>query len=533
MHFVSRLFLSIFCLWLTGCSVVPNELKTVESIMETHPDSALHILQHLTPDKYKSESNRALYGLLLFHALDKNDMKMQPDSLIDFSISYYLHQNDNSHLAACYFFKARTFKITQRYDEASALYIKSLDCLQDNIDYALMGKIYADMGDISAFQLDYHESMKKNKLSLDFFNRAGKTIEASYVLLSIGRTYHFLKKYKVAHKYYLKALTKTTDSIFCGVALQEIGINYYWAKQYDSAQYYLRKSLGYPYRNTNYAIRCFVLSDLLSDIEQYDSSYHYATIALNHPANFYTQRDCYRILVNIEYIRKDIRQMGKYMTHYQSCTDSIRKIESQTKSTVLEALHNTSVEKNKTKQQNTAIIWSTTLVIAASLLIYYLLHKRRKHEKLLSEEQIRQQKQIIQKEMILKHREALFQKIETIKGEQAIERKKASPLEKEQLDKKLYNHLVHLDDPVFFFREMDTVLNNLVSKLNARYPGITSKEMIWCCLHLLNIPGPDILVLLDYKAQSLIKLKQRLAQKINLANTSELNDFLDRILFEE
>jgi len=188
MHFVSRLFLSIFCLWLTGCSVVPNELKTVESIMETHPDSALHILQHLTPDKYKSESNRALYGLLLFHALDKNDMKMQPDSLIDFSISYYLHQNDNSHLAACYFYKGHMFMHAQCYDKAKALYLKALDNLQNNKDYTLLGKIYADMGDISAFQLDYQESMKKNKLSLDFFNRAGKTIEASYVLLSIGRT---------------------------------------------------------------------------------------------------------------------------------------------------------------------------------------------------------------------------------------------------------------------------------------------------------------------------------------------------------
>jgi len=533
MHFVPRLFLPLFCLLFIGCSLSPNELRTAERIMENHPDSALHILQQMSPKRYKSESNHALYGLLLFQVLDKNDKKLQPDSLIDFSIKYYQHQNDNPHLATCYFYKGHIFRLAQRYDEATVMYLKSLDCLQNKNDFALMGKIYADMGDICSIQKDYKEALKKYQLSVDCYKHANKTIDASYIILDIGRTFHFAKNYKTALQYYRHALSQTADSMLRGAALQEIGINYYYSKKYDSAQYYLRQSLRYPYKSTNYAIRCFTLADLFFDIAQYDSAYQYASIALKYRATFFIQRESYRILVNVEYLRKDIKQMGKYMQQYQIYTDSIRKIESQTKSTVLESLHNTSVETNKTKQQNTLITWLAILVIGTSIFIYYLLNKRSKHEKHINEQQFSQQKLSIHKEVVLKHRVALLYKIETIKGEQAIERKKASPLEKEQLDKKLYNHLVHLDDPVFFFREMDTILNNLVSKLNSMDKGITSKEMTWCCLHLLNIPGPDILVLLDYKAQSLIKLKQRLAQKINLANTYELNDFLDGMLFEE
>src|SRR5665647_2009335 len=115
MNFYFRVFLPVFCIWLAGCSVVPNKLKTAEEIMEAHPDSALHILQQIQPENLKNESNRALYGLLLYQALDKNDKKLQPDSLIDFSIRYYLDQNDNIHLAKSYFLKARKFCDDQCY----------------------------------------------------------------------------------------------------------------------------------------------------------------------------------------------------------------------------------------------------------------------------------------------------------------------------------------------------------------------------------------------------------------------------------
>lgn len=119
-------------------------------------------------------------------------------------------------------------------------------------------------------------------------------------------------------------LKQNNDSILQGVALQETGIYFYWTNQLDSAQYYLRKSLKYPFRNNNYAIRCFILSDLFFDLEQFDSSFIYATKALRYPANSFTNRECYRILTNIAYTRKDLKQMGNYMIHYQDCTNDVQ-----------------------------------------------------------------------------------------------------------------------------------------------------------------------------------------------------------------
>ena len=528
-----RFFLFLFLFSLLSCSTPTKKLETAEQLMENAPDSALLLLKQLKPSEISSDANRAFYGLLLFEALDKTDKKLQPDSVIDFSISYYLSQNDNVHLAKSYYFKARKYKFAQCYDDATILYLKSLDYLQKENDFALMGRIYSDLGDINSMQINYKESLKKYFYSLDYYNRAGKKTDAGYANLSIGRIYHFEKNYRKAQRYYNKVIAQTNDSILLGVAFQEIGSNYYWDKQYDSAQYYLRKSLRYPFKGTNYAIRCYILSDLLFDIGQYNSSRIYALDALKHEANYFTQRDCYRILVNIEYFKKDITQMGKYMKYYQSYTDSIRKIESQTKTTVLEKIHNTSLEVSKTKEESNAIIGMAILLIIATSIFYFHHYLENKKNNVKSETLFQQNTGKIKSEELYKRIHVVLNKIEALKAEQTEKHKKASVPEKEQMDRRIYDQLIDFNNEPLFFKEMDLILNNVVTKLTALSAGITAKEMIWCCLYLLQIPNQDVLLLLNYKAESLSKLKQRIARKLNQPNVIELCDFLHDTMLEK
>jgi len=310
--------------------------------------------------------------------------------------------------------------------------------------------------------------------------------------------------------------------MLCGAVYQEMGINYYSFKQFDSAQFYLRKSLPYPFKGTSYAIRCYKLSDLLFDLGQYEASFQYATLALKqHPANFYTQRDCYRILVNIEYLRKDIKQMGLYMTNYQSCTDSIRIVELQTKSTVLEKLH-ASVQESKGVKSSMIMVVSILLIVlllSAFLVVY--LYKRNK----LKREQLAAFKmQLSSKQEFAS--QALIKKIEETRLLQTDLRKNASVEEREKLDRELYRNALHFNNWDDFNREMNHAFNNIIVSLKSNYPTINRKELIWCCFHLLDIPHPDRMLLLDATSDSLYKLKQRLAQKLNLNTTKDLDLFL-------
>ncbi|MFT3751495.1 MAG: hypothetical protein QM800_00950 [Paludibacter sp.] len=516
------LLLSFFSLILVGCSLMPNEMKQAEQIMETSPDSALHILQHMQSVQTMSDANRALYGLLYFEALDKNNKPLQPDSLISFSLNYYQNHGKKNYLAKCYYFKAKVYKSAQSFDNATNLYLKALDLIPDKKENCfLLGKIYSDIGEICILQKDYNEALKKFQQSIEYFDKAGDSFEKNYRIISLGKIYRFKKAFKKAEECCKKVLSQTSDSLLHGFAYQEIGINYYWIKQNDSAQYYLRKSLQFPYRGTNYAVRCFYLADLLYNTAQYDSAFSYAQLALKYPSTFFNQRDCYRILSNTEYHRGDFDKMGFYISKYQDCTDSVRKIEIQTKTTVLEDMYQTTQEASVTKQLLLVLAWVVPVIILVGLLIVYQLRKRNKgKEKQLEEAEV----QISQKQSLLI--DSLSQKIEEIRAMQAPSYKKATPAQREQMDKELYNKCLHIDDWELFRRLMNRTFNNVVDALEKICPEVTRKELVWSCLFLLNITTPDIALLLDSQTSSLYKLKQRLTQKMNLKSTRELEQVL-------
>jgi tetratricopeptide (TPR) repeat protein len=493
--------------------------------METHPDSAISILKHLKPEIYKSNSKRALYGLLLFKYTERIDKKLLDPSIIDFSINYYDRKNDHHHLAKCYYCKGHMLMHSQHFDESMLLNLKAIDCLQNINDFDLSGKIYTDMGAIFIIQKNYKEALIKFQSSLSYFNKAGENIEAGFVLLSIGRFYKFLKKNDTARWYFKKAISKTTDSLLIGAFYQEMGINYYSSKQYDSAQYYLRKSLIYPFKWVNYSIRCDLLSELLFDLNQFDSSFVYATKALKYPTNFYIQRDCFRILANIEYTKKDLKQVGVYMRHYQDYADSIRNIESQPKGVFLEKLHNTTNEAHSTKRNMILIVSVLIFILILSSGLVFFLYKRNRHKRELLEVykiQLNKKQEFVT--------EKLSQKIEEARTLQTDIRKNATADERVKLDIELYNNALYLNKWDDFNREMNHAFNNIVSVLNAKFPTITRKEIIWCCLHLLDIPHTDRMLLLEASSDSLYKLKQRLAQKLNLESTKELDPFLKTMI---
>ena len=517
------------CIFVSSCSFMPNEIKNAERIMESDPDSALHILQHMhTSSMMMSTSDRALYGLLLFQALDKNSKPLKPDSVINFSLNYYQDVNDKPHLATSYFFKARIYKQAQRFDDATLLYLKALDLNQSSKDYILMGKIYSDMGDICSVQKDYTESLKKFQQSLGYFKLAGDTIESSYKVIDIGRIYRFLKNYKKAQNCYRQALLQTTDSMLQGAAYQEIGINYYWARRSDSAQFFLHESLHYPYIGTSYAIRCYNLADLFFDIQKYDSAFNYASLALKYPTTFFIQRDCYRILSNTEYSRGNLKQMAFYMSKYQDCTDSVRKIETQTKTSVLEDLHQTNGAFSKSRHFLIILGCIIPLIILLSLLIVYRLRKRSKgKEKQLEDAEV----QLVEVAVQLTEKKNLFienlmHQLQETRNSQATAYKKATIPQREQMDKELYNNCLHLNDWEAFKRLMNKLFNNIITTLESNYSDLTRKDLIWCCLFLLDIPNQDMAIILDSQPGSLYKLKSRLTQKMNLNSTKDLDQLL-------
>jgi tetratricopeptide (TPR) repeat protein len=368
----------------------------------------------------------------------------------------------------------------------------------------------------------------------NLYLKAKSVYFANTTLLSIGITLSNEKQYKKAQKYFYRVYLNTNDSLTKGLAIQNLGINYYAQKQFDSAQYYLRKSLSFPYIQTNMAIRNYYLADLYFDLNQFDSAGYYAKQSFNYNPDIITRRECYRILVNTYNQKGDICELKKSMVAYQNCIDSLRKIDTQPKGSYIENLHHTKAES----KQNRLKIWIVICILFILIILAFLLIRRlRRHSKKTikqTEEKHIRNKAEIRKEPVLKKRETLKYKIEKIKTEQIMEKKPLSITERELQVRKIYEKLLHLSDAEFFCHEMDTLFNNLVTKLRNRYQGLNDKELLWCCLYLLEVPTHDMLILLEYKTDnSLKRMKNRLSDKVCIENAGLLGDFLFKIISED
>jgi tetratricopeptide (TPR) repeat protein len=517
---------TILTVSLTSCSTTPNELKIAEQVMEVHPDSALHILQKLPQEKYCSEVNRALYGILLFQALDKNYMSLQPDSLIDFSIGYYLKQNDKPHLAMAYFFKGRELKCKTEYEKASMEYYKSIDNCNPNSDYLLLGKIYGDLATISIFQREYKEGRKKNQLAASFYLKAGRTEFAYNTLISVGYTYLAEKKYSTARSYFKHVYSLSKDSFILGITLEQIGSTYYQNKQYDSALYYYRKSLTYPSRGSNLPVKYCSVANVFFNMDKFDSATIYAIKSLKCAGgDLFTRREGCRVIANAAFNNRDIKLMNKYMSKYQEYTDSVLNIKSQTKATVIEQQHNSKAKATVAKQNLT--IFTILLISSISFIVIisvYLYHRSK-----LRKQEIKNYKQELNSKQVFVS-QSITTKIEELKSIQTETRKQAQPADREKLSKELYNNALHIDNWDLFSSDMNHAFNNIVDKLQTDHPTLSRKEICWCCLHLLDISNTDRVLLLETTTEGLYKLKQRVAQKLNLINTKELDIYLRNIV---
>ena len=531
-HLQFILFSFIFTILYSSCSFQPNELKIAEELLETAPDSALHILQNLSPTKYKSDKNRALYGLLMVKALDMKMLPLKPDSLLEFSIAYYQNYPDDDRLATCYLYEGRTHKYGFQYEKAVNCYLKALDELKNSKNDALFGRIHLDLGEIYNIQRDYSLARQKFNMAYTYLRKCKLQSLSFYSILYVGRTYHEAKEYKKAEIHYRKINPLAKDSLQKGSLYQEMGMNFFDSKQYDSALIYYRKIINYPNISNNRALRYYLLSNLYLNLKQVDSAFYYATESFKYNPDIRTQRECYRILTNSEFLRGNMTEMSMYMNKYVAIGDSLRKIDAQTKGSYIETMHTT--EKEAAKNKNLVVYLSllVLLILISAFFLYRFLSTRSKKEKTLMHESHTEEKAIIRKDVVIKYGEVLLQKIEKLKAEQTNELKKANYTEKVVLTRKIYNKLLHLNNTDLFFKEMDSVLNNLATKLKTRYPSLTTKEISWCCLSLLDVPTADIYVLLEYTVDGLKTMRKRLAQKTGLSGVAELKDFLEKLIAE-
>ncbi|NCB68566.1 MAG: hypothetical protein EOM47_06935 [Bacteroidia bacterium] len=522
------LYFFIIIIVLTSCQQTSQKLRLAEEIIETQPDSALKILREIDFQNEKSDRNKALYGILMFKALDKNYLSLTPDSLINFSIEFYLDKNDNEKLGEALFYKGRSYKYVFQFAEATNTYILALNNIIHSQEYDLLAKIYSDLGEICSTQKEFKDARNKYNLAIKYSNASGRDKDAQYRQLDIGKTYRSEGDFKTAHDIFKSIFDNTIDSTLMGIALQEIGITYFFKTNYDSAAYYLKRSIYYPHIGYNQSIRHYKLSDSYFELNSYDSARYHAEMALKFPATFYTKKECYRILANTCYLKKDFKTMAEHMTHYQAMSDSVGKIEIQTKATVIEQAH---LSTTKAKKKSGQVYWLISLIALILALVIFISYRFIRRNRIISEQKKAVEASLSvsinekeQNKFML--RESLKELIDKNKALKSNGKKNADILLSDETIVEIYNQALQLNDYALFSQKINAAYNNMVCELAIKSPAINQKEMLYCSFILLDIPQNHAMVLLETTSNGLYKIRQRLAQKLELESTRELDDFL-------
>ena len=256
------------------------ELVHAESVMFDHPDSALHILEHMSmPSARWDKENHALWCLLTSQAQVKLIMKISSDSLVRIAYDYYKPTNNARRKAMSALYMGDINYDLGNIEEAMQYYLEGKTEVEKTEDYktgylimSSLGKLYLyrRLADYAleactkAYDYAVKDSSKRYQMtSLQYLARcyciSDKLPEAidiyrkcSDLALEIGyrnNQYYYDVQSEIALVYtnslqYEKSLEilKTFPKIYQHYSL--IGTNYLMLSQFDSAYLYLNKALN-------------------------------------------------------------------------------------------------------------------------------------------------------------------------------------------------------------------------------------------------------------------------------------------------
>jgi len=533
MKFV-RLVLFSLCLFLVSCSSTDGELMRADKLMETAPDSALSILKRIIPEKYKLKQNRALYALLMSQALDKNDIKVESDSLIKIATAYY-DEDEPVRAAYAYLYLARCEKNQGNTRNQAMALLKAQDFASKCNDPKLQGLVYTDKADMYQSQDNNDSCIVYNKLGLRAFQKVSDLRNSVLTLIGIGCGERLNESYDSATYYYSlaeKMATPLHENLITSSIYRNLSVVAYKQKNFKLALQYLRlvpitNDTLYDYNKWYMIGRMFVKSDQLDSARIYLNKVKSPGIM---SVDYYKLwQELYekqgRLAESLYYAKKVA--VLKDSIQNQALKTSFAGMEKKYRFERLSVENKNLIIENK---QNGIILLVALLLLSILCIVLLFWRIKSNKRKLIVQNQMLEQERslkekekennfLLQQQMKMQH--LLLKNVEQYRS-RAIKRSSASEVEKtvgaksSKIDT-FYEELMS---------HIDLTHRNISIRLKAAYPNLTKRDILICCLLLANFDTGMIATILDVQSESINIHRGRLRKKLNLQNQDNFLQFL-------
>ena len=534
------LIYALLCIFLCSCYETPNGLKTADSLMESSPDSALQILKQIRPNKLYTSSNEAWYALLMSQALDRNDIKLETDSIIKTATDYYTGK-EPERAAYAWFYYARIEGNRGNADQQVNNLLKAQKFAQFTVNYKLQGLIYSEKAKMYESQKQYDSMIHYNRLSLHSFQLANSTQNCIINLINLGNGFMYSSRPDSAIPYYTaagKMALTIRDTLLMSTVYKCIGTVYYLQKQFREALNYYKlapiTNIGVYDANKRYLMAkayietgeldsARILLTKIADPHEFAPDYYNLWLRIYEKEG--NLKDALRTAVKITYIKDSVND--------RKLSVSFAGLDKKYKYQGLQIENQNLVIKNK--QRGIFLLFSLfVLCFSFVVALFWRLNIKKKQfdvqNELLGKEKafVEIEKEKVEKEKensTLLEKQLKLQAILLLN----IEQHRKNVIKRPGIWKNESKEM-HPEQNNTFHKEliacMDLEYTDISHRLIVDFPSLTKRDILICCLLLAGFDTGMIATILDVKLESITKYRYRLRLKFQLQNSDNLVDYL-------
>ena len=543
-------------------------MRTADSLMEEHPDSALAILRRDSLEICRSGKDfRLWYALSRTEADDKCYILHVSDSAIRIAAGCYDSYGSALQRVRADYLLGRVYCDMHLYGHALTSFNKAIavDAENDSVINRYKARAATWAGYVYEVKGLHKDALRYNKLAYGYAKKAGAQVTEIYSLRDIGRSYRDLKRNDIAMPYYQQAAKKAKaidDANLYNMVMEELAGIYIEEGRLDEA-YAALNTKFLATTDKDIASHYYIWAMYFEKIGQLDSAVAYDKRGMKY-SEISIKRDVSLDLARLLMKQGKRDEAMEYYEKYSVYSDSVEASELKETSDML-----SQVEKSIDVERKNAALASSQLRLAAvmsilvvvvviasvALLGMYLKRKRKQREQLervrryrlersMKEKQRAQQNKeriaLLENELTASNQTLSELRQELIRNEAemlkykdaltAFEQKHGELLVADLADTDVYK-LYH--DPIakptsadyhMLVEALNKAYSDFTLRLKEFYPDIRSNEMWICCMVKAGLTSKEICNISYYSYSSIGMAKVRLYGKM-LGKKGSSRDF--------
>lgn len=371
--------LLFFFLLATSCSggrQLDETLAKAENLLNTAPDSALHLLQSVPHASLSSRKASARYGLLLARATDKSVQSLLPcDSLLHVALQYY--KKDTPQRATALIYQGR-LEIEMNQTESALVHLQEALAILQAFpeEKELKRLVTSPLGDLYFDLCHYDEAYAVYK---DFYDVCETDVDKSIALNNISLYHCIVGDHSMANSVQKEALRyayQANDSNMMATSEFHASIEFYQIGEMDSALVHAKKALTANNQKEAEPRYTQNIGEIyLAKREHLDSAMYYLSKeTYSNPQDIVISL---HRMYEVEKLKGDYQQANFYLEEYTEITDSIYGKERSTEIQQLINQFNTKIhvreEQVRAEKEKMFLIFS--FVLCAIALMLYFRHR--------------------------------------------------------------------------------------------------------------------------------------------------------------